>query len=454
MVPAAALRAIDQDEGYFAIAVKVVAHGKAPYVSFWFPQAPLMPYVYGGWQQIFHESWYVLRGLSVLLTIALGCAVYLHIARRWSSRRLATLGVVVFATMPLGFQWFPTAKTYALSTLFLFAAYLWAASSSTRAWFVSGIFLGLAVDTRLLVASAVIVFLVYARRHAGQLLVGLAIGLLPTLWFFVIGPARFLNDTLASQTTRRHMTLTDNLYQKTRIVARVLVEPHFLFLAAIALLLAVLSIRRRKRLPMSVAIAATLGLTNLLPTPSYAQYFVTLIPFLAIATIELIDLLGIAAKVIELRVLAIAAVLLALPAGWSLHHTTSSSSKRQVSDVRAVSRAVDRLTHDDEIVLAFWPGFVYESHARQIPGLESDFAPAAVDNNHLSPARAAKYHMLSGLEIRKAIRSHAVRIIVFGKGAANRGLGWRDVIAAAGYRPVQEPEGATIFAFRTSGGGA
>jgi hypothetical protein len=227
-----------------------------------------------------------------------------------------------------------------------------------------------------------------------------------------------------------------------------------LFLAAIALLLAVLSIRRRKRLPMSVAIAATLGVTNLLPTPSYAQYFVTLIPFLAIATIELVDLLGISANVIDLRVLAIAAVLLVLPAAWSLHHTTSSNSKREVSDVRAVSRAVDRLTHENEIVLAFWPGFVYESHARQIPGLESDFAPAAVDNNHLSPARAAKYHMLSSRRIRKAITSHAVRIIVFGKGAANRGLGWRDIIRSAGYRPVRQLEGATIFAFRTSGGGA
>jgi hypothetical protein len=443
----AALRVLDQDEGYYAIAAKVVAHGKTPYASFWFPQAPLMPYVYGVWQQVFHESWYALRGLSVLLTVALGCVVYLHVSRRWSSRRLATIAVVLVATTPLGFEWFPTVKTYALSTLLLFAAYVWAESSSTWAWFVSGIFLGLAVDVRLLVASSLIVFLVYARRHAGQFLIGLAVGLLPTVWFFVIGPARFLNDTLASQTTRRHMTLTENIHEKVRIVARVLVEPHFLLLAAIALLLAALSIRRRKHLPLSVAIAATLAITNLLPTPSYAQYFVTLIPFLAIATIELIDLLEISAKVIELRVLAVAAVLILLPAAWSLHHTTSSNSLRQVSDVRAVSRAVDRLTHKNEVVLAFWPGFVYESHARQIPGLESDFAPAAVDNNDLSPARAAKYHMLSSREISKAIRSHAVRVIVFGKGAANRGLGWRGMIAAAGYQPVEELRGVTIFSF-------
>jgi len=447
MVPVALLRVLDQDEGYYAIAAKAVAHGKTPYVDFWFPQAPLMPYVYGGWERIFHESWYVLRGLSVLLTVVLGCVIYRHVARRWGSRRLALIAVVLFAATPLGFQWFPIVKTYALTTLLLFSAYVWAESHSARAWFVSGLFLGLAIDVRLLVAPVAIVFLVYARRHATQFLLGLVVGMLPLLWLFAIGPARFLNDTLASQTTRKHLTLPDNLYEKARIVARVLVEPHFLFLAAIAALLVAICIGRRKPLPLSIAIAATLAITNLLPTPSYAQYFVTLIPFLVIATIELISLLDISAQVLERRVLAVAAVLVLVPAAWSLHHITSSNATRHVSDVRAVARAVDRLTDEGEVVLAFWPGFVYGSHARQMPGLESDFAPAAVDNNDLSAARAAEYHMLSSREISRAIKSHAIRLIVVGKGAANRGMQWRDVITAAGYQPVEQIRGATIFTY-------
>jgi hypothetical protein len=280
-----------------------------------------------------------------------------------------------------------------------------------------------------------------------QFLAGLAIGLLPTVWFFVIGPARFLNDTLASQTTRRHMPLIDNFFQKIRILARVAVEPHLLFLGAIALLLAALSIHRDKRVPLSVAIAATLAITNLLPTPSHTQYFVTLIPFLAVAAIELIDLLDISARVVVPRVVAVVAALLLLPAGWSLHHITASDPTRQVAAVRRVSRAVDRLTHENEVVLAFWPGFVYETHARQIPGFENDFGPAAVHNNHLSPARAAKYRMLSSNDIARAIRDHAVRIIVYGKGAANRGQGWRNIIDGAGYRPVETLEDVTLFAW-------
>jgi hypothetical protein len=270
--------------------------------------------------------------------------------------------------------------------------------------------------------------------------------LLPTIWLFVIGPARFLNDTLMSQTSRKQVTLADNIVGKIRTIARVLVEPHFLFFAGVATILIAVCIVRRKRLPLSVAIATTLAVTNLLPTPSYPQYFVTLIPFLAIATIELIDLLGISAYVVQRRFLVIAAVVLVLPAAWSLHHLTASNPARsRISDVAAIARAVDRHAEKGEVVLAFWPGFVYESHARQIPGLESDFAPAAVANSHLSPARAAEYHMLSTQQIAKAIRSHDVRLIVFGRGNANRGIRWRPIMLAAGYRPVERVSDATLF---------
>ncbi|MDQ1459696.1 MAG: hypothetical protein QOI08_1180 [Actinomycetota bacterium] len=451
MVPVAALRPLDGDEGFYALAAKLVAHGKTPYVDFWFLQAPLLPYVYGTWERIIGESWYVLRSLSVVLTVALGCVIYWHVLRRWSARRLALIAVLLFATTPLGFQWFPTIKTYALSTLLLFTAYVWAQSRSAKAWFVAGLFAGLAVDVRLLFGSVVIVFLVYARRDAWRFLVGLAVGLVPSIWLFVIGPGRFVNDTLRAQTTRSHASIPSNVFGKTRTVGRVLVEPHFLLLVVLGVTLIVVCVRRRQRLPLSVAIAATLGITNLLPTPSYAQYFVTLIPFLAVATIELVQLLDISARVREQRFLAIAALILVVPAAWSFHVVTSAdSTELRISDARAVARAVDRVAHRDEVVLSFWPGFIYESHVRQFPGLESDFAPFVLSNTHLSPARAAEYHMLSTAGMKQAINSHAVRVIVFGKGAANQGVRWRQIMAAAGYRPVARVRSDVII-FRLAG---
>jgi hypothetical protein len=175
---------------------------------------------------------------------------------------------------------------------------------------------------------------------------------------------------------------------------------------------------------------------------------VTLIPFLAIATIELIELLDISPQVVQRRFLAIAAVVVIVPAAWSLHHITSGNATRsRISDLGAISRAVDRHAHKGEVVLAFWPGYVYESHVRQIPGLESDFAPAAVANAHLSTARAADYHMLSTQQMFQAIRTHEIRLIIFGRGNANRGIRWRRVMLANGYRPIERVRDATLFAF-------
>jgi hypothetical protein len=447
VIPVAALRALDGDEGYYAFAAKLVAHGKTPYTTFWFQQMPLVPYVYGAWQRLGADSWYALRALSVVLTIGLAYVLYGHVLRRWSSRRVALAALLLFATTPIAFDWYPTIKTYALSTLLLFGAYVVveSRSASGKAWFWAGLLFGLSVDTRLLFASLVVVFLVYAGRRAGYFLVGLAVGALPSVWFFATGPKRFLDDTLGSQTTRGHLSLTATIDRQLRTAARVLVEPHFLLLTLAGVVLLLLCIRDRKRLPMSVAIAAVLGVTNLLPTPTHAQYFVTLVPFLVVAAIELAEHRRLLTWLLDARVLVAAAVLLVLPALVSLHGDIAPSTLRP-SEIRAISRAVDRRTRPGEVVLSFWPGYIYESHVRQLPGLESDFEPATAANEHLSGARAKYYRLLSTEGLQRAIRTHAVPLIVYGGGAALQNIPYRSVITHAGYREVERVGRATLYA--------
>src|SRR5689334_18002217 len=66
-VPIGLIRVVDGDEGYYTMASKLVAHGHAPYVDFWYQQAPVFPFVYGAWGRAFGQSWYSLRLLSCLL---------------------------------------------------------------------------------------------------------------------------------------------------------------------------------------------------------------------------------------------------------------------------------------------------------------------------------------------------------------------------------------------------
>ncbi len=40
------IRPLDGDEGYYAAAARLVTEGQTPYVDFFYPQMPLVPYAY------------------------------------------------------------------------------------------------------------------------------------------------------------------------------------------------------------------------------------------------------------------------------------------------------------------------------------------------------------------------------------------------------------------------
>ena len=288
--PIANTRVFDGDEGFYAIAAKLVSHGKEPYFDFWFQHAPLLPYVYGAWTRLTGESFQNLRNLSVVLTVALGVILYAHVAHRFS-RRLGMVATVLYITSGWVFGWYSTYKSYALSTLLLFVAYVLVAAAdrsttpSTTRWFAAGILVGLSVDVRLFFIAVVPVFAYYTidrnRSHAARytnipvLAGGLVVGLLPSLFFFVRDSRRFLSDTLLSQTSRSDTSLLDSLVQKLRTLEGVFENAQFLVLIGAAVAVAIIAFVTHRRLPLAIAVAAALAVVSLIPTPTYDQYFVT-----------------------------------------------------------------------------------------------------------------------------------------------------------------------------------
>jgi hypothetical protein len=45
-------RTIQRDEGFYLMDARLVLNGKAPYLDFFYPQAPLLPYVYALWMRV------------------------------------------------------------------------------------------------------------------------------------------------------------------------------------------------------------------------------------------------------------------------------------------------------------------------------------------------------------------------------------------------------------------
>jgi hypothetical protein len=229
----------------------------------------------------------------------------------------------------------------------------------------------------------------------------------------------------------------------------VLAEPHLLVLSLGAFAVLVASVREHRRIPFVVAIALTLGITNLIPTPSYQQYFATLVPFLVIPTVDLVASWHLSSSRVA-GIALVAVVVGALVPPGIVPASTSGVVPRNgldPSDTRAISSAIDARTDPDEVVLSLWPGFLFETHARPLPGLESDFVAKAVLDTHLSPQRARDFHMLSPQGIVGAIRAHRTRFIVVGQGDLSDTAPWRTVVEQAGYRPVARHQFATLYEY-------
>ena len=178
----ATLRPIDGDEGFYALAARLVSEGRTPYLDFFYPQSPLLPYLYApGAALIGAPQVPDLRAVSVLWSVlCLGLAA-------WWLRRVhgAKPGVALAALLLLAFSpelllWQTTVKTYAWNNLTALAALLAVdrargGTARRRTWWLlgGGALAGLGVSSRLLyapLAAAALLWLLrdgYAGRRSG-----------------------------------------------------------------------------------------------------------------------------------------------------------------------------------------------------------------------------------------------------------------------------------------------
>jgi hypothetical protein len=328
-------------------------------------------------------------------------------------------------------------------------------------WLIAGVFAGLAIDVRLLFAPVIVVFAWYAGRtmveraerirQIAYLLAGCLVGLAPTLYFFGIGPRRFLADTLESQTTRSSAGLSESIPQRLRTIGEVFATLQFgiLVIASVAVLIVCLT--RRTRVPLAIAIAAALCAVSLAPTPSYTQYFVTMVPFLSVGAVSLIHMLrtsqrsGSASDYTAPLSIATAAVMaMYLLVGVTGIDTTREWKKvfPTLQGVRDVAEAVDGMTAPGEVVMSFGPGYLFESQARPYPGMESNFAARVAEAAEMSESRARAFKILTTRGIEQALRDGRARVVV---GPPTR---WIPLLESAGYAEVAVVDGVGIYARR------
>jgi 4-amino-4-deoxy-L-arabinose transferase-like glycosyltransferase len=456
LVPMALNRYIDGDEGWYAYAAKNVTAGRVPYRDFAYLQMPLLPYVYGGWMRVIGESWDSARMLSALLGIALGVLVYAYSLRRFG-RSAAFVAVFAYAASALVFGWLTTVKTYSLSGLIVFGAFIVIECAPTRRrMLIGGVVLGLGIGTRLILVGAVPAFLIYllARRRLDQatsFLVGLSAGLLPSLVFFALAPDGFLFNNVEYQGVRSSHGLIGDFGQKARILANLVgygatdreAGIQFLLLLLASVAGAVYAVRRERRVPLAALLALFLGAASLLPTPAYTQYYSIIVPFLIVTALELAP--GVRGRIL---LTGIAAALLVYSIAGAVSYTRYFHNHRyaaaNIGAVQRVASVVQGATRPGEAVMVSWPGYLLGTHAVAFPGFENPFTPEAAVT--LSPSRAARLHYLTPSQIERLIELRRTRVAVFRTWATvDPKPDWSRALSQGGYRQIARVLDAGVY---------
>ena len=153
------LGALNQDEGWYLYAARLVSEGKTPYRDFFYTQAPVMPVVYAAFTSIWNS--FGLLGARILTIVlgSLGLAFFCASAARLVApgrRALAALAVFLLLGSNLYHLYYiAIPKTYALASLFVsigFFLLTFARPSTLRGGvfaFASGLSLAFACGTRI-----------------------------------------------------------------------------------------------------------------------------------------------------------------------------------------------------------------------------------------------------------------------------------------------------------------
>ena len=400
-------RPIDGDEGYYATAARLVSEGRTPYLDFFYPQMPLLPYLYAPVYKMAGSSLANMRLFSVAVGVLSLFLWGLILQRRWPERPgIVLAGLALVAMNPYFLSWNVTVKTFALTNLAVFAT-VWALDRGLQSrrwpWFLlAGAAAGLGVGVRLLylpwagILALALGWLQLRGMEKGlrlgnmaAYLGGLLAGLAPSVVFFALDPDRFFFNNL-----RYHQLRFSSLERSDaaggiqgllafQVLGKALFLNPFMFFQLVLVGFGIDWTRRNPDSPLRpLMVLSGVGalvhtVACLFPDPVYEQYFTSpLTPFLApLAVAGLVRLTELVKRpgTVLVAVLGLAAALSAV----DLQVRKTGMDWKEVwsfDHLGKVSAAIEVRTEPEDLVLAFWPGYVFETGRQYLPGLENHFA--------------------------------------------------------------------------------
>jgi 4-amino-4-deoxy-L-arabinose transferase-like glycosyltransferase len=444
-------RFLATDEGFYLLAARLVMSGQLPYIDFFYPQMPLLPYLYGAWMETFGYTWTQARVFSSLLSLISAGAIYL-IVRRLTNQPLAIFAIALFALSGLTIGWFTTAKTYSASTAFCLLSFMFLhkkiAGGGLFAAFIGGVFLGLTINVRLFYVALVPIFIIWlwlggkSREQKIKkiilFLLGGAVTATPHLYYVLNDFSSYWFNNYEYHTLRSEIPKDQISSHRISVLQTIfgLKEARRLdglqfALITIATLLHPLVRFRVKRIPdAAFFIGITLLLVSLTPVPVHLQYLSVVTPFFIICAMLLLNDVK-AWAILDKKNKLFACCLLVCLGGFifSYLEPVSGSIERHlysgqgVHGVRSaqtdasrletaskVAAIVNDITTPGESVLSQWPGYLLESHALPYPGTENQFWIRVA--HRITKEERNRYKIADMKSFRAALKDPDLRVVI------------------------------------------
>ncbi len=420
-------RPVDGDEGFYASAVKMVSSGHTVYKDFFYPQMPVLPYIYV-LPYIVDPSLISLRIFSVFFGIVMMLLWFLYLRKEYDHKPEVIFITILLCSLSFYYNsWSVVFKSYALSNLLismtLLSLYRFENNRNKYMLLISGLSLGILSSIRLLYAPLVFIFILWflvTRKKLTYLLIfliGLALGLVPVFLIVLYYPDLFYFNNYKYHILRDvSITLKQHFeYQRIFLMYLFKSSPYLVFLLITGLISVLSSVRKMAFDPFQnlfIVLIVSFFSISLIPFPAYIQYFTaTIIPFiLPLVASSVLIVFNINKK---LAYILVPLAILIFSIEYSRNNVTNPENDIwRMETYMSISDFITSKTKGDDQVLSFWPGYVFESRRQYFPGMENHFGLRI--SSKITEEEHARYRIVQKKDIFNSIVNRKPAAVVVG----------------------------------------
>jgi len=394
-------RLIDYDEGSYLSAARLVKQGNLPYLDFFYPQMPYLPYAYSLVSQCGFSSLFYRRLISAMAGLFLSILVFWFVYRFSGDAKLSLFLFFLYSFNGLTINWHSVVKTLVFSDLFAFISFFFFASyllSKEKDGYLkillSGFFIGISFNFRLtflflLLLEGIMIFLLTSYQRIKKktmdlvlLFSGAILSSPLAIYLFFKNPPAFVFGNIGYHQVWGLKAVKMTLWTKMFTLSKFLLYPQDLFiliLAVISTIWLVQSLGKTKRLGSEDKIVIFTSSISLMivfvcffMTPTQFQYYEQAIPYILISSIPALSKFK--ARWTDRKTLApaISMFYLLFLVPFLIIFLFISREKDKpygIRQVKKVTEVVEENSRPGEMILCGWPAYVVLSNRETVPGL-------------------------------------------------------------------------------------